>query len=77
MRTALLLLLLPPLVLLMPWLVPLWQRRRGRALLLLGLWLAAWAVLLWVALGPGLIGLLLLGVAQLLATSIELKPSAR
>lgn len=77
MKTWLLILLLPPLVLLLPWAVPLWQGRRGRALLLLGLWLAAWAVLLWVALGPGLIGLLLLGVAQLLATSIDLKPSGR
>jgi hypothetical protein len=66
MKTWLLILLLPPLVLLLPWAVPLWKGRRGRALLLFGLWLAAWAVLLWVAFGPGLIGLLVLGVGQLL-----------
>ena len=77
MKTPLLVLLLPPLVLLLPWAVPLWQGRRGRALLLGSLWLAAWAVLLLAAFGPGLIALLLLGVIQLLATSIALKPSGR
>lgn len=76
MRNLLLALLLVPLVLLLPWIVPAWQRRRGRALLVGGLWLAGLATALFVALGPGLLLLLTLGVFQLLITSVPLSGQA-
>ena len=75
MKTLLLVLLLPPFVLLLPWTVPLWRGRRSLALAMLGLWLAGWAIVVFVALGPGLALLALLGIGQLLATNIELPRS--
>jgi hypothetical protein len=75
MKTLLLVLLLPPLVLLLPWTVPLWHGRRGLALAMLALWLAGWAVVVFVALGPGLALLALLGIGQLFATHVELPSS--
>lgn len=73
MKSLLILLAAAPAVFLLPWLAPLWHRRYLAA----GLWFAAWAAALLVALllwfGPGLLALLALGLAATLCHTVPLR----
>lgn len=73
MKTLLILLAAAPAVFLLPWLAPLWRRRYLAA----GLWFAAWAAALLVAIllwfGPGLLALLALGLAATVCQAVPLR----
>lgn len=71
MRDWLALLLLPPVVFVLPWSVPLARGRRGTAALLFAAWAAAWACAAWLWFGVGLVALVALGSIAVARTTIE------
>jgi hypothetical protein len=66
------LVLLPPLVFLLPWAVALARGRRIVAAALFVLWAMGWLCALWLWFGVGLTVLVVLGLAVVFTTTIEL-----
>lgn len=71
MKDWLALLLLPPVVFVLPWSVPLARGRRGPAALQFAAWAAAWACAAWLWFGVGLVALVALGSIAVARTTIE------
>lgn len=70
MRDWLALLLLPPVVVLLPWSVALARGRRRLASVLFVAWAAAWACTAWLWFGVGLVALVALGVGVVATTTL-------
>jgi hypothetical protein len=71
-RAWLALVLLPPLVFVLPWAVPLARGRRALAAALFVPWAIGWVCALWLWFGVGLTVLVVLGLAVVFTTTIEL-----
>lgn len=77
MKELLVLLLLPPVVALLPWALPLARGQRGRAALLFVVWAAAWACAAWLWFGVGVTVLLALGAGVVATATFERRPPRR